>query len=128
MAPRAEASRRGFTLVEVMVSMLLLSIVAVSLASFISVTARSSRLAESRASAALVARQELDRLKATPFDRLRVGSSSEKESVEGRVFRVVSIVQQPRPELKTVIVSVSEWRGEQELQRLRSAVYDWSGM
>jgi prepilin-type N-terminal cleavage/methylation domain-containing protein len=105
--PDAIASRKGFSLIEVIVSMVLLAIAVSSLATMMYSVSQSSMKVTGSAYRNGVLMHEVNRLIALPYDSLAVGSHTFTATI-GRYphTRVVTIAE-PAAKIKTVKVVVT---------------------
>lgn len=105
--PETAGSRKGFSLVEVIVSMVLLAIAVSSLATLMYSVSQSSMKVTGAAYRNGVLMHEVNRLIALPYDSLAVGSTS--FSTTGGAYphtRIVTVAE-PVAKLKTVQVVVT---------------------
>lgn len=119
------ASERGFTLVEVMVAFVMLSLVVLGIAAFSLGASKSLNSSKRLSLATVVAHQALDSVRSKDFATVAAGSTTGYVTTGRYSFSVVTTVANdtlPVPLLKTVTVSVFD--GSKEIQRLRSALYN----
>ena len=108
----------GFTLVEVVVSVMLLSTVLLGLAGTASMGGRELRRSREASLATIVGRERIEEIMSAPFNDAATGSSTETVDI-GKSHFVVTVAVAEREGtdgLKDVVVSVSNPSGR-ELQR-----------
>ncbi len=118
--------RAGFTIIEVVVAIVLLSISVMSLSSFTFYTARQVHRSKMLSLATIVAREAVDEARALDFADLNVGSSVDSVSIGKAVFFATTVVSSVETNLKFVIVSVTEPSGK-ELQRFETHIHKGGG-
>ncbi len=121
--------RAGFTIVEVVVAIVLLSITVMSLSSFTFYTARQVHRSKMTSLATILAREVVDEARAAKFDDLKVGSSVDSVSIGVVSLYATTVVGYatddlgaPMDNLKFVKVSVAELSGG-ELQRFETYIH-----
>jgi prepilin-type N-terminal cleavage/methylation domain-containing protein len=118
-------SDRGFTLVEIVVAIAILSIAVVGLAGFALISSRALYRSKELSVGTIVAHEALDSLRSQPYAALPAGTATRTlTSGAFSFFVTTTITQDPRPlvRLKQVLVSVVGRTGR-EVQRLQSSVY-----
>ena len=114
-------NRGGFTIVELIVAISLLSVSMIGLTSFSYFSARSLHSSKARSLATVVAREEIDGLRTQPFDSLPVGSTSDTVSVGSWSFTVYTVIGLQSANLKTIDVTIMDanYREVQKFSTLR---------
>ena len=74
--------------------------------------------------ATLVAEEQMNRLRAAPFDSLPAGVTVARAKVAGYDFYVVSAVNDSLPTLKYVTVAITRVDNKRLVQRFRTAVFE----
>ena len=113
----------GFSLVEVLVAVVLLSIVMVGLVGYAGYAAGMMRASKERSVASIIGREKLDEVIAMPYDSAVVGASTELVQA-GRYSAYVTTAvteRESQDDLKDVIVSVANEQGR-ELQRFQVSI------
>ncbi len=125
---RRRRGRRGLTLVEVLVSMTLLTIAALALVSFTAVSARTMQRARMISRASILAREEIDSLRSLPIGSLTTATRTSTRAAGSLQLVVTTAVTDSLPNLKQVEVSVVDPRNYLEAQRFRTAIYTGGGI
>ena len=114
-------NRGGFTLVELVVAISLLSISLIGLSSFSLFSARSIHSSKAKSLATVLAREEIDKLRTMPFDSILVGSTSDTAAVGSWSFTVLTVIGLQTSKLKTIDVTIvdSNNREVQQFSTLR---------
>ena len=118
----ARTRPRGYSLVEIMVAMVLVALIATSLAAFNIYTARARQLSQQRSIALVAAQEAIDIIRSAPFDAVTTGTFTVVSTVGKIPLTVVTTVQLARYNLKLVTVKVKNTRG-QILQNFLTAVF-----
>ncbi len=114
-------NRGGFTIVELIVAISLLSVSLIGLTSFSFFSARSLHASKAKSLATVIGREEIDGLRTQPFDSLPVGSTSDTVSVGSWNFTVITVIGQKTTNLKTIDVTIMDanYREVQKFSTLR---------
>lgn len=112
----------GFTLVEIVVAIMLLTLVATTLAGYMSIASRSRVLAKQRALALVAAQEAIDIVRSTPFDAVVAGTQVVTSSIGNITVTVTTTIEISKPKLKLVGVRVRN-AGGTELQYFRTAIF-----
>lgn len=113
----------GFTIVEVLVAAVILSLGLVALMSFSSYTVKEFNQSKKISMATTLARQELDSLRALAYEDLELGDATYM-ATEGAVqLWVTRVVEKPKANLKKVTVAVVD-DDSKEYQRYTTYVYN----
>ena len=121
-ATDGKTSRRGFTLVEILVATILLTIAATALAGYTGYIAK-VRLLNKRQSIALVAAQEaIENVRSHRFPDVPLGQTQETTVIGKTSLIVITNVTAVGTNMKTVEVSVRT-TGNGQLQFLRTIVF-----
>ncbi len=122
--PPVASSKRGFTLVEIIVAIAILSIAVVGLAGFALISSRALVRSKELSVATIVAHEALDSLRSQPFDALAEGYATRSLTSGAFSFSVTTTVaNDARPLVRLKMVTVSVVASGREVQRLQSAVY-----
>ena len=92
MRPGAKLPNQGFTLVEVMIAMIILSIGVLAVAGMASSSIKQVRRGFNLTNSTFAAQQVLDRYMMMPFDSIPTGNSADTISVGGQDYRVLSTI------------------------------------
>lgn len=114
-------NRGGFTMVELIVAISLLSVSLVGLTSFSFFSARSLHFSKAKSLGTVLAREQIDGLRTQPFDSLSVGSTSDTVAVGSWNFTVITVIGLQATNLKTIEVTIvdSNNREVQQFSTLR---------
>lgn len=99
-------NRGGFTLVELVVAITLLSVSLIGLSSFSLFSARSLHSSKAKSLATVLAREKIDELRTVPFDSLWVGTASDTVAVGSWNFTVLTVIGLQTSKLKTIDVTI----------------------
>jgi prepilin-type N-terminal cleavage/methylation domain-containing protein len=113
---------RGYSLIEIMVAMLLVALIATSLAAFNGYTARARQLSQQRAVALVAAQEAIDIIRSAPFDSVTAGTFTVVSTVGKIPLTLVTTIQVARYNLKLVNVAVKNTQGK-TLQNFVTAVF-----
>lgn len=110
----ARRRARGYLLIETMVALMLLGGVVMTGVTFMEAETRDVRISHERFAAALAAESELERLRALPFDQIKVGAGQALAPDAPSMGRLPDaagelVVVESAPGLKTATV-VIRWR------------------
>ena len=116
LAPARHPEQRGFTLIETVISLLILMVVGLGAASLFVVSATNNTGARDRQLSMAVAQQQLERLRGASFANLRAtvtngGGSDKTVTNAGRPYRVVTTIVDTTSSLKTITVQVTTAAG-----------------
>jgi len=110
-------SNEGFSLIECVISLVILAVVALSVGSVLAFAYTNSENAKKRATTLLLAQQRMETIRNTNFATLTAGTVTENNVMfSGQTYTVVTTItatdvintaQAPGPELKTVVIDVS---------------------
>lgn len=121
-ATSGKTRRHGFTLVEILVATILISIAAVALASYTGHVAK-ARMTSQRQSLALVAAQEaIEDVRRRPYAEVAPGATSVTTVVGKTSLKIITTVTAVGTKMKTVEVSVRTSANGQ-LQFLRTTIF-----
>lgn len=113
---------RGYSLVEIMVAMVLVALIATSLAAYNGYTARARQLSEQRALALIAAQEAIDVVRSAAFDSIATGTRSVVSTVGKIPLTVRTAIQLATFNMKLVSVTVMNSRGT-TLQTFVTAVF-----
>ena len=119
---RRASGRRGFTLVEIMVAVILLGIMATGLAGFTGYVGKSRVLGKQRSFALVVAQEAIEDARSRPFASTVVGTTTTTKSVGRFPLTVTTIIVDNGPNMRVVQVKVMN-AGMNELERFTTTVF-----
>jgi prepilin-type N-terminal cleavage/methylation domain-containing protein len=106
------ASRGGFTLVEIVVAMLLVTIMATSLATYTGYLARQRMEAKQQAVAFVAAQEAIDVVRSKAFSTIPTGTSTTTSTI-GRVpLTVTTLVELSTTRMKLITITVQNAQGK----------------
>lgn len=109
-------NRGGFTMVELIVAISLLSVSLIGLTSFSFHSARSLHFSKAKSLGTVIAREQIDGLRTLPFDSLPVGSTADTVAVGSWNFIVFTVIGLQTTNLKTIDVTIID-SNNREVQR-----------
>ena len=118
----ARTPRRGYSLIEIMVAMLLVALIATSLAAYNGYTARARQLSEQRGIALIAAQEAIDFVRSEAFDSIATGTRNVVSTVGKIQLTVITTIQLATYNMKLVNVSVKNSQGK-TLQTFVTAVF-----
>lgn len=111
------SSSQGFSLIECVIALVVLAVVALSVASVLTFSYKNSENAKKRSSTLLLAQQRIEAVRNTNFANLLAGTVTESNVLfDGQTYTVVTTItatdvinttQAPGPELKTIVIDVT---------------------
>ena len=111
--PGRVRNRDGFTLVELIVAVTLLSVALVPMASFMFYSARSVHRSKATALGTVLAREHIDELRTIPYDSIPLGSAVDTASIGTWRFAIITQVTSRTATLKEILVRVTDSNGRE---------------
>ena len=115
--------RRGFSLVEIVVAIVMLSFMATGLTSYNIYVARSRIVAKQRALGLIAAQEAIDVVRSQPFDSIAVGTVNVVSTLGRIPLTVITNIELTQPNLKLVKVVVKNPQGK-VVQNFITAVFN----
>ena len=119
----ARPGRGGFTLVEVLIAVVILSLGLLALMAFSTYTAREYTRSSKISMATTLAREEIDSLRALPYADLELGDDTYTATAGSLQLWVTRVVEKPKTNLKKITVAVVDEQSD-EVQRYVTYVYN----
>lgn len=118
--------RGGFTLVEVLISVVILSLGLLALMAFSTYTAREYTRSRKVSMATTLAREAIDSLRSLPYADLDEGDATYTATAGSVQLWVTRVVEKPKTNLKKITVAVVDEQSE-EVQRYVTYVFNTEG-
>jgi prepilin-type N-terminal cleavage/methylation domain-containing protein len=119
---RRSLKRRGFSLVEVLVAVMILGMMATGMATFTGYVGKSRILGRQRSLALVVAQEAIETARSRPFAQTIEGTTVENVTVARFPLVVTTIVEAHGPNMRTVKVAVRN-SGSSQLQGFTTTVF-----
>ena len=119
---RRSLKRRGFTLVEVLVAVMLLGMMATGLASFTGYVGKTRLIGKQRSLALVVAQEAIEDARSNSFANTVPGTTTTSTTIGRFPMTVTTTIATNGPAMKVVQVSVKNTRNT-ELQRFTTTVF-----
>jgi prepilin-type N-terminal cleavage/methylation domain-containing protein len=119
---RKSSGRRGFTLVEIMVAVMLLGVMATSLAGFTGYVGKSRVLGKQRSMALVVGQEALEDARSRSFASTVVGTVSVGKTIGRFPLTVTTTIAANGTSMKLIEVSVRN-AGSTELQHFTTTIF-----
>lgn len=116
-------ARRGFSLLEVMVAMILLIVAAMAISSYTLTVGKTRALSRQQAYSLIAAQEAIDSVRMLGFDNATTGVTSRVSTVGNIPLTVQTTVVQTQTTMKVVDISVANSKGKL-LQRFITSMYD----
>jgi prepilin-type N-terminal cleavage/methylation domain-containing protein len=122
MVTRCVSGRRGFTLVEILVAIILLGLMATSLATFTGYVGKTRVLGRQRSLALVVAQEAIEDARSRSFATTTDGTTTQTKTVARFPMTVTTTIAANGPNMKVVSVSVKN-AGNNVLQKFTTTVF-----
>lgn len=119
---RSTSGRRGFSLVEILVAIVLLGMMATGLATFTGYVGKSRVLGRQRSLALVVAQEAIEDARSRSFATTTDGTTTQTRTVARFPMSVTTTIAANGPSMKVVKVSVKN-AGNHELQSFSTTVF-----
>lgn len=119
---RRPNGRRGFTLIEIMIAVLLLGMMATALATFTGYVGTSRVLGKQRSLALVVAQEAIEDARSRSFATTVNGTTTTSTTVSRFPMTITTTITPSGPNMKVVQVSVRN-SGNKELQKFTTTVF-----